>query len=63
MSPKIERISSSTEAALQSVEHHEHNLCFALEPNRKTDKGWMQRREKIKCRRCIYDAGVESLFL
>ena len=31
MSPKIERIFSSTEAALQSVEHHEHNLCFVLE--------------------------------
>ena len=38
MSPKIEQIFSSTEAALQSVEHHEHNLCFVLEMTKDAKK-------------------------
>ena len=59
MSPKIERIFSSTKAALQSVEHHEHNLCFVLELTKDAKKRERNMQELIE----TFNVGVESLFI
>ena len=59
MSPKIERIFSSTKAALQSVEHHEHNLCFVLELTKDAKKRERNMQELIES----FNAGIESLFI